>query len=487
MDWKVKELTGASRRRFLKTMAACAAGLGVSRVGLLNYLSDMGGAALADDAACSKINRSVHLVCGGGSYAWMHLLWPLLEVARASNPAYSYHGDDPASPNKGFEHVSGSRSFYYGPEAPCIDWQTKQPKANRALSGYMAGITKSHSIAPLLQTMVVDGDHKTGTSTLAAVAAIQRPHASLLPSIGVAPFTFGSAPGAPAVATVPTAGALIDLFNSSASKSILAAQDDKALFETYYKAIVGLREVAVRPTGTRQLEVMKSAAGLVGLNLAEKLTPSQEDYDFYGLTDLLADGSLTQGTRDRLENLALSFMIGKKAMAEGLTSQLIVGLPPITGGANGFTDPHGAFADLTTLRLTSLFIGKIIDAFLSDLESAQDPSCSAKSLADRVIFTVHGDQPHDPFARSAWPDVTPGNTNWLYVMGNGFLKPGWFGNGKPDKTCEGWDPTTGDVKPHDELEASHAASAAILYAVANGDMLQVAPFYKGPAIDAVIA
>ena len=26
-----------------------------------------------------------------------------------------------------------------------------------------------------------------------------------------------------------------------------------------------------------------------------------------------------------------------------------------------------------------------------------------------------------------WPDGTPNNTNWLYVMGNGQLKTGWFG------------------------------------------------------------
>lgn len=488
MDWKTKALVGTSRRRFLKTMAACAAGLGVSRVGFLNYLSDLGGSALADDAACDKTNRSVHLVCGGGSYAWMHLLWPLLEVARANNPAYSYQGDDPNSPNKGFEHFSGGRSFYYGPEAPCIDWTTKQPKSNRAMTGFMAGVTATHDDAPLLETMVVDGDHMNGTSALAAAAAIQRQMSTLLPSIGVSPFMFGTATGAPSIAAVPSAGAMIDLFNSAASRAVLLAQNDKALFETYYKALLGLREVAVRPTGARQVDVMKSAANVVGLNLAATLTPTEDDYTNYGLTEMLNDGGFTQGARNRLENLAISLMVTKKAMAEGLTSQVIVGLAPAKDGANGFTDPHGAWDDLTVLRRTVYFMGRFIDAFFSDLEAAMDPSCSAKTLADRVIFTVHGDQPHDPFKRAgAWPDSTPGGTNWVYAMGNGFLKPGWFGNGKPDKTCEGWDPTTGDVKPHNELEAAHAASAAILYAVANGDMLQVAPFYKGPAIDAVIA
>ncbi|MEZ4300005.1 MAG: hypothetical protein R3B70_33965 [Polyangiaceae bacterium] len=42
---------------------------------------------------------------------------------------------------------------------------------------------------------------------------------------------------------------MVDLFNSSASQALLALQENKDLYETYYKAILGLREAAGRPPG----------------------------------------------------------------------------------------------------------------------------------------------------------------------------------------------------------------------------------------------
>jgi len=493
MDPKIKDLRGTSRRRFLRLMAVAAAGYGVGRSDLLGHLADLGGSALADDGSCATTNRSVHIVSGGGNFAWWQLLWPLVDVAKGAqaNPQFAYHGFDPNAndPNAGpgFEHLVAGRPFYYGPEAPWVDLAAQAPSSGRAMTAFMAGVTKTHDRQPLLQTAVIDGDHTSGTSLLAAVASIQHETASLLPVIGVAPFSYGVAPGAPAPAVVPSAAAMLDLFNSAASRAVLLAQEDKDRFETYYKAVLSLRTSATRPTWTRQLDVMKVAANVVGRNLADKLTPTQLELDTFGITELLANIDLSAGAKERLQNFGMALLITKKAMAEGLTSSVILGLPPAEGGADGFTDPHAAFTDMKSLRATLRFMGLFLQSFYAELATAPDPACTAKTLAERVILTVHGDQPHTPLDRNTWPDSTPGDTNWMYVMGNGYLQPGWFGRGKTDNSLDGWDPTTGGIMPHDELGACHAASAAVLYAVAAGDMTKVSPFYKGPAITGVIA
>ena len=51
---------------------------------------------------------------------------------------------------------------------------------------------------------------------------------------------------APEIATVSNAGAMIDLFNSAASKFLLIRPGDQQLYETYFKALVNLS-----PGGTR--------------------------------------------------------------------------------------------------------------------------------------------------------------------------------------------------------------------------------------------
>ena len=42
-NWKLKGIRGQQRRRFLKMMGVAAAGVGLERSRLLNYLVDLGG------------------------------------------------------------------------------------------------------------------------------------------------------------------------------------------------------------------------------------------------------------------------------------------------------------------------------------------------------------------------------------------------------------------------------------------------------------
>ena len=123
----------------------------------------------------------------------------------------------------------------------------------------------------------------------------------------------------------------------------------------------------------------------------------------------------------------------------------------------------------------------MLDAFYADLATVMDPACS-KTLDQSVVLTVHGDTPHNPLISSAWPDATPQAANWLYVMGNGYLKTGWFGGINADGSVNSFDPATGAALPigmQDMNVRTYAAGAATAYAVAKGVMNTVAPFYTG--------
>jgi len=187
--------------------------------------------------------------------------------------------------------------------------------------------------------------------------------------------------------------------------------------------------------------------------------------------------------------MAKGLIITKKAFALGLTNQVLIGVPPEAGGGNGFTDPHGSWDSATTIAAiteTVKYWGMFLNQFYADLTNAVDPACTDKTLDKTVILTVHGDHPHDPLSRPGWTDSTPGNSNWVYVMGNNYLPAGWHGHAKTDNKAEGIDPTTGMNVPYNGQTSAHAASAAILYAVAKGNMKAVKEFYKGPEITALV-
>jgi hypothetical protein len=312
---------------------------------------------------------------------------------------------------------------------------------------------------------------------VAAAAAIQRVTPSLVPVIGIGDVMFGAAGGAPEIVRVSNTKELIGLFNTSASKLILSKPEDAALFEAYYKAFAGLQRAARLPTWSRSLRTGKTASNLLGTQLAAMLSPSPEDLAAYGIP--ADDLTLSAGAREMGEALITT----AKAFKLGLTQCVI--MPAM------MDDPHGAFLNRPALLSTVQVLGKMFDAFLAELAGASDPQCSAKTLADTTVLTVHGDTPKTPLQASAWPDETPAGSNWIYAMGNGHLKTGWFGGVGLDGSATGFDPATGNeiAWPTDAagMEAMTApVGAAVLYAIAKGDMRRVADFYAGPSIAGVI-
>jgi hypothetical protein len=476
----MKDLRGDSRRTFLKLVGAAGAAFALERSKVLNYLADEGGTALADSGSCAKICRSVHIIGGNGSFAWFQLLWPHLDVAQTTDPAqqskFSYHSYD--VPGALYNAPNGN-PFYYAPEAPWVSGGVP----TRPMTAYMAGKNETHTQTPNTPAIV-----SGSSSMLATVASIQRSNPVLLPVIGVTPLNFGDAPGAPSIATVPSAQGMIELFNSSASQLTLAAQKDKQLFETYYKAVIGLREAAGRPTWSRYLDTTKTAANLIGRNLSGQLTPTSQDLTNYGVTQLASSNVAAPG-QDKLTNFAKSLIVTAKAFKLGLTNSVIIGLSPGATSETTFTDPHVVFAPSNKgiLKDTVKFLGMMLNAFYNDLASFDDPVCSGTKLDASTVLTVHGDTPHTPLQGDAWPDATPGDSNWIYVMGAGYTKPGWFGGVHADGSVDGFDPTSGMAMPgQPSQQTSPAAGAAIAYAVSKGDKNLVSAYYSGPPYTGIV-
>ena len=122
--------------------------------------------------------------------------------------------------------------------------------------------------------------------------------------------------------------------------------------------------------------------------------------------------------RTRRSPRSASLITAVKAFKLGLTQSVI--LPAMRD------DPHGAFGNMANLQMTVTALGKILNEFMNDAQATPDPSCSARNLSDTIVLTIHGDTPKDPTDRSGWPDGTPDNSNWIFAMGNGYLKTGWF-------------------------------------------------------------
>ncbi|MBS2014658.1 MAG: hypothetical protein JST00_17350 [Deltaproteobacteria bacterium] len=456
VDQRLNDLRGTNRRDFLRWSATIAACLGLERARFLNVLNDTAGSAAADSAACAATRRSIHLIEGNGGLSNWALVFPFPKVIGSTNTNFSHY-----ALGKGVAGTGYDKPFTLGPDTP---WQTN---SNWKISAFVCGNNETHTGTP--STAASLGPN----SLLASVAAIQQASPSLLPVLTVGNVAFGTAPGAPSTAAVNTAADLIGLFNSAASRALLQTPENGALAEAYYKAFLGLNAAAGRSTMVKQHNVGKVSMKLLGQNLSAQLTPTTADEAMFGIT-------ATSPTA--IQNMGRSMITTLKAFALGLTSSLIV---------TGFRDdPHGLFAGGDAAAMAKAqAMGKMLNGLHDLAKAKQDPACSAKTLADNIVFTIHGDTVKQPFARGGWPDGTPMGSNMLWVMGGGYTKTGMIGDMVDQQNATAWDPATGNVGgayTGRGAALGAAASAAALFAVAKGDMRRVRDFYNGGAIDGVV-
>lgn len=456
VDQRLKDLHGPGRREFLRWSATVAACLGLERARFLNVLNDTAGVAAAEGAQCAQTNRSVHVIDGQGGVSNWTQVFPFIKVIGSTNAAYSHY-----ALGKGVAAEGYDKPFSYAPDSP---WRTN---SKWKLSAFVAGNNETHTAAPASAISL------GANGMLAAAAAIQQANPTLLPVLSVGGIQFGAAAGAPAVAAVGAANGLIDLFNSAASKALLQTPENGGLAEAYYKAFIGLNAAAGRTTIAKQYGTGKVSMNLLSKNLSAQLTPSAADEALFGLTGT---------TPGAVQNMARAMITTVKAFSLGLTSMLIM---------RGFNnDPHGLFAggDAAAAAVAAA-TGKMMNGLHDLAKSKQDPACSAKTLADSMVFSVSGDTFKAPFARAGWGDGTPQGSNVLYVMGQGHLKSGWFGDMDPATGAAGWDQATGatgGAYTGRGAELGASAAAALLFSVAKGDMRRVRDFYNGRAIDGIV-
>jgi hypothetical protein len=349
-----------------------------------------------------------------------------------------------------------------GPEAP---WKTLLP--HRQVSAFMAGSNETHTQQPTTSSSI-DGN----TGLFAVCAALQVANPTLVPVIAVDNAPFGAANGAPRAARVGSADAIVDLFNSVASRAggALVNAEDAALYESSYKGFLALHAAAGRPTTNRAFGTGQVAANLLGRNLADALRPTTADLARYGI-----DG----GTANKLVEIGKTLITTAKAFTMGLTSSVL--LPAMRD------DPHGAFNDMGNLRMTVGTLGLMLDQFMNDLMAQDDPTCAGSKIGENTVISIHGDTPKDPLDRGGWPDGTPGNSNWMYVLGAGYLRTGWHGGIMRNGAAIGFNPATGQDDPNrSAASTAAAASAGVAYAVVKGDMRRVQDFYRGEDISGIV-
>ena len=438
MTQRFMDLRGRQRRNFLKWCTAAAATLGLERTGMLNVLSDTAGVAAAD-ALTLNMRRFIGIVAGNGGFAWFQLIWPHLDVAKGTDPNYAFHSLGQAIP------ASTTNPFMYAPESP---FQKAGP--NWQISAFMAGNNETHTATPISAASLASGvgmfagiaaDQKQRLSTLIPVVANERMRLS-----------YQSADNAPPIAAVPNSDGVVALFSSAASSRLLTKAEDARLYEATYKAFSSL---AVSQKCNRDLTGFKTgqvASNVLGNNFADRLTMTPDDMARYGVV----------GAPGNVQAFAKDLWMALRLFQYDLSGMYLM---------NAFNDdPHGAFAaGDANPQIRAKLMGQIFDAFRADAASIPDPSAPGLTLADNLVFTVSGDTPKNPLQRMGWPDGTPQNSNWVYVMGNGYLKTGWHGGVKADGKVAGWDPATGaEVPVQSSTVTANAAAAAAYYAVTCG-------------------
>jgi hypothetical protein len=435
-----------ARRDFIKWTIGLGAALGLRPWKVFEVQESLVGPAVAATAACASCNRLVAQVGGNGGAAWFTQLWP--HAYQATKAGASFYATGQATMQA---KAAGDHDLYLGPDAPAFN--------GKKMTAFVASTNKTHTTAG--NTLAV----ATNMSLFASAASVQTASPTLVPSIAIGQLPYGVSTGAPALASVPNAGGMVDLFNSASSIAggALASSGDAALFEAYYKANLSLHAAAARPTMTSGIRTGKVAANLLGKNLASQLRPTTDDLGRYGVTST---------TPAKLSSIANALITTAKAFQLNLTSQVMI--PAF------LDDPHGAFADMATLTATVKAYGKILGAFMSDVMGMDDPMCAGRKIGDNLVMTWHGDTYKSPQNPSGWGDNTPNGSNALWVLGNGFIKGGWFGGLNTNNVFETWDPTSGANTATGPTSAAleAPASAAVLYAVAKGDARRVQDFFR---------
>lgn len=444
-----------TRRALIKWSLATGAALGVSRSKIFEILERTAGKGVAFAASMSPFTKVFDIEWGTGSLAWMTLLWPFPDIAKAGNSAFAWDAQVKV------ENISGT----HGPLVRGLNTPWSGLPSEKQMTVFIAGKSRTHAEIEATTTVI------DGANVLATIIGLQAAVPAVIPAISVGSYMTPPADGPLGGAVATSVGSpdnMVDLFNSAASRAtgLLVNASDAGLYAAHYQAFIQLNRAASRSTQRAGYATASAAAKFLGTNLRAQLQPTPDDLTRYGING---------DTRSSVAELGRTMIIAVKAMKMGLTNLVQV------RGPND--DPHGAFKSTDYQTIPSQ-LKIIFDAFMGDLRNTIDDN-TGQPLADNIVIINKGDNFKNPTIRDAWPDSTPGGSNAVWVYGAGHLYSGFFGNISAAGVAQGVGADGKLTVGYDPVSTAKQALASILYAVAKRDDRAIQSFVGSTTVSGI--
>jgi hypothetical protein len=533
----------SERRDFLRLMVMTGSVMGVRPWRVFEVLEDTAGTAVAQQAAGSTINKSIHINAGTGALSRFYLFWPHVEVAKELDRMRNA-GVAPLATS--IAVARDRATLKEGTDKPLYlieDSPFKDLPGRRQVSLLMGGENQVHSetwTSNCYMPTGAAGTTRTESSVFAAAAVLQqRESSAAIPVMSVDTIRagqmqpFGSAPGSSniPVARARTFQGLVDMVASEAAKAgnVLALADNAQLYSRYYDAIKRLSRASSNYSYQQAYKNSDQAVGVMLQQLASQLTPTDDDVDRYlGLNSDLIRNLLPSASRDTAaarvaavdtatangvtsrigglqnSNFARTLILASRAFKLGVTNMVM--LPSFND------DPHGFLVDAVAFQAQTFMTGTTLDQFLADCTAAPDPTAgNGSTVAQNLVMHIYGDCTKNALDKAGWPDNPQRDSNFAIVHGAGWLKTGWYGGISPPanpatglalgsvavNNLDIYDPTHPDAPLTTLTNANDVGSlrckqlgphvaGAVLYAICNGQIDKWREFYSGDALPGII-
>src|SRR5262249_10021944 len=194
-------------------------------------------------------------------------------IAAAGNPQFAWH-------SPGNQQVIAGTG---GPLTVAANTPFRDKPPERQVSAFMAGANEAHTNTPTPISRALNS-----SSPFAVAPAVPSINPTPVPVIPVGNLDYGAAPGAPTPSVVPTAMDIVGLFDSAASRGLLADRARADVYRAHYVALASLNRASARTTTMQTYATTRTAASFLGTNLAAKLSWSTleetRDYGVDGTT-----------------------------------------------------------------------------------------------------------------------------------------------------------------------------------------------------------
>lgn len=519
-----------SRRDFLKWMVLTGGVMQVKPEHLFGVMEDVLGTAHAQGAA-STVNKSLHIAAGTGALARFTLLWPQPNLvssmqSQGMNDTQLQSSNIPLTQAVNSSVTGTARPLFVNAHSP---WRNLP--GGRQVACMYGGANIVHAEVPISNTTFASGgagSTRSQASLFAAAAVLQaRDSPAPIPVMTVDAIRagdaqpFGSAPGSNTIPVARTSNfpGLVDMLASEAARpgKVIGRPQNAALLERYYQAMKRLDPLSNNQSFRVAYASADQALGVMVQQLASRLAPSVEDVDRYlGLATLFGTGTGNATAAERVarvdggsgtdssavgtvrnSDLARTLVLAARAMKLGVTNMVMC--PAFND------DPHGLFGNFAAAANQTFMTGNSLNEFLADCGTPDPMDPNNRTIADKVVVHIYGDCMKNPVDKSGWPDNPARGSCVSMVLGQGWVKSGWWGgmsqttanNRTQDTTIELYNPLVPDAPSFTASDSNDGgnrssaqlgtySAAAVLYAICDGNLTKWRQFYSGEAIPGLI-